>query len=235
MVPGALIAVYRARNGEPMRRLADEATAAGWPVGLWALDETVPELASRTVGTGAGPKFDLLNAALAGISVSEDAWLVVSDDDYTLPTRGLADFLAVAEAAGFGIAQPAHRRGSGNTFPITTRRVWCTARWTSFVEIGPVFAVAPAWRSRLTPFPDDLGMGWGLELAWHRLESEGLRLGVVDRVPLRHPEEPGTHYEVGPEMERLMAHFAEHGVAGWDGVQRTRGRWPVWRRSAPWL
>ncbi len=59
-------------------------------------------------------------------------------------------------------------------------------RLTTFVESGPLVAVAPKWVERVTPLPVWRGMGWGLELEWIDLQAEGCRLGIVDATTVVH-------------------------------------------------
>jgi hypothetical protein len=210
-----------------------DALAAGWAVRLWALDETAPELAHVTAGTGPGTKFDLLNVLLAGLAPVR-GWLVVTDDDIDITWPRLARLLGIAERAGFGLVGAAHGKGSHISHDITRRRWRCTARWTSFVEIGPLFAVSSAWQDRIVPFPSGLGMAWGLELEWMKLEAEGLRLGIVDAVPVVHAEPPGAGYAADAERSKQAERFAAHGVRGWPDVQRVHAEWRRWRRRPPW-
>jgi hypothetical protein len=205
----------------------------GWRAAFWALDAEHPAAASVTVGSGPGPKFVLCNRLVAAVAPGPDDWVVVVDDDVLVP-GGLVSFLAVAGAAGFGLAQPAHTRASKSSHPITVVRRWCRARWTTYVEIGPVFAVAPSWRPRLLPFPEDMGMGWGLELLWMDQQAAGLRLGVVDAVPMEHLVPPGLSYDMSPEGRRVETMLRERGVVSMGDLQRTRGRWWRWERRPRW-
>ena len=134
---------------------------------------------------GAG-KWQNLNAALAAHPAAGRDWLLVLDDDVVLPRGFLDAFLALSEAFGFELAQPAHAHRSHAAWAVTRRRRGVVARRTRFVEIGPVTALhAPAF-AELLPFPD-LRMGWGLDAHWGAVAAaRGWPVGIVDAVPVRH-------------------------------------------------
>ncbi len=215
--------VYRARNAATVARLAGQARAAGARVRLWALDAPVDALAEWTAGTGPGTKFELVNRLLATTPVPDDAYVVVADDDVRMSS--LAAFLRVVKEARLDLAQPAHGRRSSSTHPVTRLVPGAVARLTRFVEIGPVFAVSPAWRDEVLPFPDDVGMGWGLEADWYGLHRRGARLGVVDAAPMRHLGPIATAYDQSGERARLAERLAAQGLSGLDAIQDTLGVW----------
>jgi hypothetical protein len=161
--------------------------------------------------------------------------VVIADDDAVFVRGDLVSFVAVAEQAGLDLAQPAHVLWSNISHRITWMRPLSRARLTSFVEIGPIFAVAPAWRDRVLPFPDGVGMGWGLELQWIDLREEGCRLGIVDSTPVRHLTRFATAYAPEEEIERLTRQLEERGAPGWRGLRRTLATWRPWRPRPPWL
>jgi hypothetical protein len=236
-VSDLLLSVYRARNARVVGRLASSCVRGGGTVRLWALDRTVPALSGWTVGSGPGGRLDLLNALLASAPVDEDAYVVVADDDaaFALP-GGYARFLRLVRRAAFDLAQPAHTRHFSNpSHPVTLRAPRSLARLTSFVEIGPVFAVGPAWRRSVLPFPEGLGMGWGLEADWYGLHRRGARLGIVDASPVRHLGAVGTAYPQGAEREQMAARLAANGLGGLHEIQRTLGIWRPWQRTPPWV
>ncbi len=227
--------VYRARNAATVARLVTEAAARGWEVRCWALDRVAPPLAAVTVGVGPGAKFPLANA-LVGDPAAADApeWVVVADDDVVFVGGGLADLLAVAEAGGLDFVQPAHVERSHRELEFTVRRPLSTARATTFVEIGPLFAVRRPWTTRVLPFPPEHTMGWGLELEWHDLAAEGMRLGIVDGVPIRHLSPVGRGYAKDEQRRRLDALLAARGLRSVLEVQRTVATWRPWQRRPPW-
>jgi hypothetical protein len=238
MAEVVVVSVYRPRFAAGLARLLGTLAPYDADVRLWALSGTVDALRDSTVGHGPGGKFDLVNAALAARPVPEAAVVLVVDDDVRLGRGSLARLLDVGRAAGFGLWQPAHaRRGSQGAHPLTFRRRWSRARRTTFVEIGPVFAVAPETRDRVLPFVDDLGMGWGLEIDWWRLARDGaLSLGIVDDVTVVHEEAIGATYSERQDAEwaRLTARLEAAGLQHITEAQQTLATWRPWRRNAPW-
>jgi hypothetical protein len=149
-------------------------------------------LAPHTVATGlAAGKFENVNRVLEAAGQAPGAaaapdWLLVVDDDVLLP-RGFVDrFVAVCEAFGLDLAQPAQTLRSHSAWKVTRRRPGSIVRETRFVEIGPVTAFGRRAAAGLLPFPE-LRYGWGLDLHWAAVAAErGWRLGVVDALPVRH-------------------------------------------------
>jgi hypothetical protein len=232
-VSAAAYCVYRRRNAAVVERLFAPAIEAGWSVALWALDETDPALERLTVGAGAGTKFELVNRLLA--EHAPKGHVLVADDDAVFVRGDLVSFVDTAQRAELDLAQPAHVWWSNISHRITWLRPLSRARLTTFVEIGPIFAVAPAWRDRILPFPDGVGMGWGLELKWQDLREEGCRLGIVDSTPVRHLARFATAYAPDEEIQRLNRLLLERGAPGWRGLRRTLATWRLWRRQPPWL
>lgn len=131
-------------------------------------------------------KFENLNLLLDSHPLEERDWLVVVDDDITLPNGFLDRFLFLAERFRLDLAQPAHRLASHAAWRVTRRRPGSAIRETSFVEIGPLTGFRHTTFSTLLPFPD-LRMGWGLDLHWGTLARErGWRCGVIDATPISH-------------------------------------------------
>ena len=228
-------AVYRQRFADRLGALLASLAPLAADTRLWALDEPAPALAALTVGTGPGGKFDLVNRALAARPLPDGVPVVVTDDDVTLGRGTLADLVTLGRVAGLELWQAAHARGSAGAHPVTFRQRLSRARRTTFVEIGPVFVVGGAAASRVLPFPDGIGMGWGLEIDWWRLGRDGLPLGVVDDVTVVHDEAPGVTYGQGPEWARLDERLAGAGLTHIREAQQTLGTWRPWQRRAPWL
>ena len=230
-----LLSVYRAKNAATLAGTADEAVARGWDVRFWALDEPAVPLRTVTVGSGPGAKFPLLNRMVEGVDLDSYDWVVVVDDDVELPAGALTRLLTVAGRAGLDLVQPAHTERSQRTFPITVRKPLAVARRTSFVEIGPVFAVRRPWLTRVLPFPPHQDMGWGLELEWFDLACEGARLGVVDALAVRHVGPVGRGYQWREEHARLTRDVEARGLESFLDIQQTLGTWRPWQPDAPWL
>jgi len=149
------------------------------------------DLAAARPGLG---KFENLDALLdRHAPLSAFDWVIVADDDVAFPRGFLDAFMAVAEAGGLQLAQPAHRRHSHAGWEITRRVPGADWRETTFVEIGPVTAFSRAATAELLPFPKDLRMGWGLDVHWSAVaQRRGWRIGVVDATPIGHTLRPAA-------------------------------------------
>lgn len=223
MTSAVVVGVYRSRNAAVLDEVLAPAREAGFEIRLWALDDAERRLDPWTLGSGAGGKFALVNRLRAAGDLGDRA-LVVADDDFRFARGTIVDFLSIARRCGFDLAQPAHDRRSFATYPITRAKPFTLARETTFVEIGPLFAVSPPWLSRVTPFPE-VGMGWGLELEWVQLQREGCRLGIVDETRIRHLAPVAEGYDAAAEREREREKLEELGVASYAEVQNTLRRW----------
>jgi hypothetical protein len=228
----SLVGIYRARNADLVRRIVQPALDEGWSVVWWALDEIVEDLADITAGRGAGAKLPLVNEILRVSGRSE--WLVVSDDDVAFDRGDVIELVSLCERAELDLAQPA-RSDAAVDHGITAARRLSLARRTSFVEIGPVFAVGPDWRDRIVPFPEERGMGWGLELEWHELFREGCALGIVDAVRVRHEGSLGEHYDYRTQVHRVHEELETRGFRGWSDAQLTLCTWRPWQRTPAWV
>jgi hypothetical protein len=139
---------------------------------------------STTVGERG--KFENLNALLARNPPHGYDWLLVLDDDVSLPRGFLDTFVFLIERFGLRLAQPAHRARSHAAWQITRRRPGSLVRETSYVEIGPAVAFHAATFDVLLPFPE-LRAGWGLDAHWAALARDHRwPIGIVDATPVRH-------------------------------------------------
>ncbi len=139
-----------------------------------------------TAPAGDRGKFENLNALLAEHPPAGFDWLLVVDDDVSLPAGFLDTFIFLAERFDLRLAQPAHRRRSHAAWQVTRRRPLSVVRETAFVEIGPVFAFHASTFETLLPFPP-LRAGWGLDAHWSAVaRARGWRLGVVDATAVGH-------------------------------------------------
>jgi hypothetical protein len=174
------------------------------------LPSTVLVVAERT------PKFSILNR------LTEDAcefdWVIFCDDDVEMAEGFLDRFIQLVETYDFALSQPARTIDSYTDHPIVQVMPGLAARRTRFVEIGPLIAVRRDAMPWLLPFPDDSGMGWGLDLVWPRkLEPLGLRLGIVDATPIAHRLRPPAAAYDGAEARRKMSWtLASHEYLPWD-------------------
>lgn len=203
---------------------------------LWAIDGPAPGLARWTVGEGPGARSDLLNSLLARASLTDDCYVIVSDDDVRLTKGCLSDLLRIVRHVGLDLAQPAHSLASSANHAVTRWEPLSLYRLTALVEIGPLFVVAPRFRSRILPFPEDSGMGWGVDLIWSSLRREGCRLGVVDAIPMTHMDfshalaSQKYAYDRTGEVDRLNRIMGELGYQSMDDLQLTVARTRAWGR-----
>ncbi|MFN2537761.1 MAG: hypothetical protein ABR549_06360 [Mycobacteriales bacterium] len=224
----SLLGVYNRRKAAIMAGVAQQAAALGGTVHLWALDESAPQLDRWTLGVGKGPRCQLLNKLYEAAPAHTD--IVVSDDDVAFARGDLARFLALFREGGWDLAQPAQPwRGSHASYLFSRRRPWLRSRDTTFVEIGPLFAVAARARTLFLPFPD-WGMGWGVELLWWDRVREGARLGMIDDVTIRHLSPLFQNYRRGDEQDRLQEQLALRGLRSIRQIQHTTST----VRRRPW-
>ena len=106
---------------------------------------------------------------------------------------------------GFALAQPARTHASYIDHPFVEQLTGIDARWTRFVEIGPVFSMRRDAAELMVPFDENSPMGWGYDFVWPvLLETAGLRLGIVDATPVGHTmRRPLAHYDYEPTRARM--------------------------------
>lgn len=131
------------------------------------------------------PKFELL-ARLTDDAADFD-YVLLCDDDVEMGAHFLDRLLEVASRHDFALFQPARTVDSYTDHPIVQIIPGLSARWTRFVEIGPVTCLRRDAAELLLPFDASVGMGWGLDLVWPVImEKAGLRMGIVDAAPIAH-------------------------------------------------
>lgn len=146
---------------------------------------TVRHVARRT------PKYNLLNSLFEDAGLHD--WVVACDDDVEFPEDFVDRFFALAERHDFALCQPARTKESYIDHRITAQIDGLAARRTRFVEIGPVTVIRRDAVPLLLPFSDTEGMGWGLDFVWPAiLEAHGLKLGIIDAVPVHHRLRPSV-------------------------------------------
>jgi hypothetical protein len=235
VIPEAgFVCIYRKKYSPCVVKVVRQALALKMAVALWALDSPVSGLVEHTVGCGPGSRLRLLNYVCNALPASASGQIVICDDDVIFARGGLGELLRLSKVCGFGIAQPAHAPRSYINHGITRARPLTLARVTTFVESGPVVVISSEWRSSVLPFPEEFGMGWGLDLIWADLQKRGCRLGIVDGVSLRHLSPAAGGYEIGPEGERLRMMMEARSIESLVALQRTAGAWRVWQREPPW-
>jgi hypothetical protein len=197
------------------------------PEVLAELGRSRHRVVDRTVPMGPGGKFEHLDAALRGADLAAVDWLLAVDDDVVLPRGFLDRFLLCCEDAGLRLAQPAHRRRSHASWPVTRRRPGQAVRRTRFVEIGPVTALHRDTLGVLLPFPP-LRMGWGLDVHWGAVaQARGWPAGVVDATALRHLAPSGSasgHADPIAEARAFLRDrpYLRRAEAGWSAPVRLR-------------
>ena len=218
----ALVCVYRYANAHYVKRMID--SGAFSVVALWALDMPHPQLAQWTVGCGTGTRFELLNVLLASVE-TDTCYLVVADDDVLLHHGGTHTMLRACVAYGLDLAQPAHGALSRSSWPFNRFRAATLARQTTWVEQGPLLVVSPRANRFILPFPEELGMGWGIETRWS-LASEGrFTLGVIDGVRVRHCGRIGKGYEPTMMFAQADRMLMEAGLNSTSDIQRVSKQW----------
>lgn len=236
-----LVCVYRHRNADRVLSLAEAVEKLGGAAYLWALDVVDHRLATRTSGSGPGERLVLLNRLIGHTQPTGS--LIVCDDDISFATGSLARLLRIVGRARLDLAQPAHARGSLASHSVTRRMRSCVARQTRFVEVGPLVVIAERIRPLITPFPEEYGMGWGLDIVWSDLALQGYRLGVVDRATVRHHGEVGAEYDSTDGERAIARELALRGYEDMHALNQTLAFWraygpldprnavPLWRRD----
>jgi hypothetical protein len=140
-------------------------------------------------------KYQNINLELAGVDLDEFDWLIVTDDDVSLPANFLDTFLYLAEKTNLKICQPAHRFYSYQSYAVTQRGWNSLVRVTHFVEAGPITAFRREMFPFLLPFPE-LRWAWGNDLWWSEIaERHGYRNGIVDGTPIAHLRPVAESYD----------------------------------------
>jgi hypothetical protein len=177
-----------------------------------------------------------LRVLLGGVETVSERWLVVVQPDVGVH-GGVARFVAIAAAAGFDLAMPAHRTASCHRYVHQRRRVGAIARRVSYVDPWPVVAVSSRWRPAfLQVVTTEPASVVALELA--RLGGDGALLGIVDRTPM-HARSWPPELEA-PEQAELEARLDRYGIVSptpfqqVHALQWTLGVWWSGRARPPW-
>lgn len=184
----------------------------GIKIHLWALESTLPSVAPLTRGGGPLGKSQALNRLLPHVADADVVLFV--DDDVRLGPTFLPTYLAIFEALGAAVAQPALTAGSYFNVHITLERKGRWARLTNFVEVGPVVSMSRDFLNLVTPFPETNPMGWGLDYQWSAIaRSRGLRMAIVDACPVEHNfRSIGARYPLAGAIEDMERFLAEGGL-----------------------
>jgi hypothetical protein len=156
-------------------------------------------LAERTVERfhGLRPKFELVNRVVGAAGLDGYDYVLVADDDIELPEGFLDRYLELTDRHRLALAQPARTHDSYIDHSLVEQLDGLDARWTRFVEIGPLFSIHRSAVRLLIPFDEASPMGWGYDYAWPvTMEQAGLRLGIVDATPVAHSlRKPVANYD----------------------------------------
>jgi hypothetical protein len=156
------------------------------------------------------PKFTLINSLIGSAELALYDYLVVCDDDLSLPPRFLDGFISLQQQLGYRLAQPARTDDSYIDHEIVKQCVGYVARQTLFVECGPLFCMHRSIYELLVPFEAESPMGWGYENIWSwRLSQRGFPMGIIDCLPVKHKmRKPCLYYsseEAGRAQAQLLA------------------------------
>ncbi len=167
-------------------------------------------------------KFENLNQLLVDRPPWQYEWLLVLDDDVTLPRGFLDRFLFLCERFELKLAQPAHRHRSNAAWRVTRRQRGALVRETFFVEIGPVTAFHRDTFETLLPFPH-LRAGWGLDLHWSAVgQAHRWRMGIVDATAIRHRLRPvAAAYDTAAAVAEARDYLRQRPYVTADEAQRT--------------
>lgn len=180
-----------------------------------SLGETPPGpcLASCTVKVTSlpSPKFLLLNQLLEETDLSGIEYVIVCDDDIRLPPSFLDRYLAIVSRHYLAVAQPARTHDSYIDHRFVEQLDGIDARQTRFVEIGPLFSLHRSTFEHFLPFDEASPMGWGNDFVWPVLaEKHGLKMGIVDRVPVAHNfRKPVAYYDHGVSVSAMNSYLAK--------------------------
>ena len=155
-------------------------------------------------------KFSLLNQLLTETNIDAFEFVIVCDDDINFPESFLDRYLQLVMRYDFSLAQPARTHDSFIDHPFVEQLDGLVARWTRFVEIGPFFSVHRRAFPLIFPFDEASPMGWGYDFYWPQIiGNAGLKMGIVDAVPIGHSlRKPVTYYQhekASREMEEFLA------------------------------
>lgn len=161
--------------------------------------------------TGIVPKFELINRLLSQVNLNDYRFILVCDDDITVPDGFIDKFLEQQTQYDFALAQPARTHNSYLDHAIVEAVDNLSARQTRFVEIGPIFSVRHDAFNLLLPFDEQAPMGWGLDFVWPVIiDSAGLKMGIIDAILADHSlRKPFTQYD-GNKTFEAMQQFLQH-------------------------
>jgi hypothetical protein len=157
------------------------------------------------------PKFSLLNQLLGHIELHEFEYIIVTDDDIQLPIGFVDSYLALVSRYDLALAQPARTHDSYTDHYFVKQLRGIDARWTRFVEIGPLFSLHSSTFNHFLPFDETSPMGWGNDFVWPvMIENKGLKMGIVDAVPVTHNmRKPVAFYDYTTSTKDMSKYLSE--------------------------
>lgn len=166
---------------------------------------TVGKLVKKT------PKFKILNELLSAEDLGNYDYILLADDDIVMPVGFLDAFIGLQDELVFALAQPARTGNSYIDHPIVEQQQGVLARRTMFVEIGPVVSFHRTCFDLVFPFDLTSPMGWGYENVWsRRLAERGLKMGIIDVVPVDHSlRKPVNNYSWAEADRQRKAYLAK--------------------------
>jgi hypothetical protein len=152
-----------------------------------------------------------MNLLLSRFDWKSYDFIVISDDDITLPRGFLDAFLSYQVKHDLALAQPARTPWSRSSYSFVRQRLRTEARLTRFVEAGPVTSIRRDLAPLLLPFDEESPMGWGYDLIWPLVvERAGLRLGIIDRTAVDHTMRgQAAAYSGSGEFSRMTGYLAK--------------------------
>jgi len=179
-------------------------------LGTGAVPEDIAGVTMRKIDHTAA-KFSLLNQLLTETKLDDFEFVVVCDDDIVLPESFLDRYLELVVRYDLALAQPARTHDSFIDHPFVEQLDGLLARWTRFVEIGPLFSVHRRAFPIMFPFDEASPMGWGYDFFWPTLVAKAnLKMGIIDAVPVAHSLRKSVSYYQHETASREMDTFLKY-------------------------
>jgi hypothetical protein len=158
------------------------------------------------------PKFVLLNKMLGDEKLSDYKYIIICDDDISVPQGFIDRYLYYVNKYDFALAQPARTHSSYIDHHFVEVLDGLNARRTLFVEIGPLFSIRNDIFPYIFPFDETTYMGWGYDYVWPCIiEKLGLRMGIVDATPVEHSmRKPVKHYEYNSAAKTMEDYLSKN-------------------------
>jgi hypothetical protein len=172
-----------------------------------------PDVIAVTVEEVRGriPKFTLINRLVSEADIAKHDYIMICDDDVTLPADFTDRFIGWQQRCDFALAQPARTWNSYVDHSFVRRSFWSKARETRFVEIGPIFCMSRMMAKLIVPFDQTSAMGWGYDLVWPVIaQQHGMKLGIVDDAAIEHCiRARGALYQASGEIDSMAAMLSQ--------------------------